>query len=81
VACGIDAASVPVEAGVPLLVEVQRGTLQGTADLRIELTPEPDAGAAAVLAWVVLAVLARRIRRRGPGRLAEVAGDPAPDAG
>jgi hypothetical protein len=81
VACGIDGASVPVEAGVPLLVEVQRGTLQGTADLRIELTPEPDAGTAAVLVWVVLAVLAHRIRRRGPGRLAQVGVDPAPGAG
>jgi hypothetical protein len=50
VACGTNAASVPVQMGVPLLVQVQRSTPGGTGDLQIQLTPEPNAAAAAGLA-------------------------------
>jgi len=66
VACGQGGASVPVQAGVPLLVEVQRGTPGGTGDLQVHLTPEPDAGAAAALACAALAWLTRRAHGR-PG--------------
>jgi len=66
VACGTNAASVPVQSGVPLLIQVQRSTPGGTGDLQIELIPEPNAGAAAGLACAALALLARRAQR-SPG--------------
>jgi hypothetical protein len=66
VTCGTNGASVPVQQGVPLLVQVQRSTPGGTGDLQIQLTPEPNAAAAAGLACAALAFLARRAHR-SPG--------------
>jgi hypothetical protein len=62
-ACGTNGASVPVQSGVPLLIQVQRSTPGGTGDLQIELIPEPNAAATAGLACVALALLARRAQR------------------
>jgi len=64
VACGANGASVPVQIGVPLLVQVQR-TGGGGGGLSI-IMPEPDAAAANGLACAGLACLAGR--RRAPTR-------------
>ena len=66
IACGTNGVSVPVQRNVPLLVQVQRSTPGGTGALQIQLTPEPNAAAAAGLACAALAFLARRARR-SPG--------------
>jgi hypothetical protein len=62
IACGAGGALVPVQAGVPLLVQVQRGEPGGSGELEILLAPEPDAALAAVAASAMLAWLARRRR-------------------
>jgi hypothetical protein len=50
VACGANRASVPVQAGVPLYVQVQRSAGGGPGgNVHIQLTPEPPAGP--VVGW------------------------------
>lgn len=62
VACGANAASVPVQQGVPLLIQVQRSAPGETGDLEIEIIPEPGAVAGFALACAALAVVARARR-------------------
>jgi hypothetical protein len=62
VACGANGASVPVQAGVPLLVQVQRAS-GGGGGLSIVM-PEPGVSAAACVACAGLACLAGRRRGR-----------------
>jgi hypothetical protein len=64
VACGANGASVPVQQGVPLLVQVRRSAAGGTGSLTIQATPEPNAAAAAGVACGGLACLAHSARRR-----------------
>ena len=64
VACGTNGASVPVQQGVPLLVQVRRSAAGGTGSLTIQATPEPNAAAAAGVACGGLACLAHSARRR-----------------
>ena len=64
VACGANGASIPVQAGVPLYVQVQRSAPGGTGMLEISGTPEPSAALAAGVACAALACIARL--RRGP---------------
>ena len=68
VACGAEGASVPVQAGVALYVQVRRSTNAGTGSLQIHLAPEPNAAETAAVACAGLACLARG--RRGQARSA-----------
>jgi len=70
VACGANGASIPVQAGVPLYVQVQRSAPGGTGTLDITATPEPSAALGAGVACASLACVARR-------RHAEKTGSPS----
>jgi hypothetical protein len=66
IACGRSGASVPVEQGVPLVVQIVQGSTDGRepSNLVIDVAPEPGAVAASGVACVALAYRART-RRRG----------------
>lgn len=65
-ACGANGASIPVPAGVPLFVQVQRSAPGGTGTLDITATPEPSTALAAGVACAGLACVVRV--RRGDAR-------------
>jgi hypothetical protein len=66
VGCGAIGASIPVQAGVPLYVQVQRSGSGGTGNLDIAVTPEPSAALVAGVACAGLGCVARV--RRGAAR-------------